>query len=157
MRVLCFDPGKSLGYSLWDDGVLIRYGTKAVHGEGMIPQLAHFIANVTEMVISISPDVLVVEDTMKGHYQRWESRVWLVFTCVYIQLAGFLSGVGETHLVSPKTLKMVVAGHGSASKPDMIHAVNEIQQINLEKKDHNTADAIAIGIWYYSEIYEGGV
>lgn len=49
------------------------------------------------------------------------------------------------------TIKKVTVGRTKASKGDIVDSVNQIYDLSLLKKDHNEADAIAIGHTYFKE------
>lgn len=61
-------------------------------------------------------------------------------------MAGYRWGLSAVHL-APSQIKKLVAGHGNASKSDVMSAVNEHYGMAVE--DHNESDAIALCLSLY--------
>jgi len=151
--VLTIDPGSKLGYSVWEDGEVICYGEQTVAASDKATTYSRYVQmqeNIRRMFYDYKPSTLVIEQVAAyGGSSTLNAKLWLLGT--------FFESVCEAERAGCKvvavpimSLKAGVAGSGKAKKVDMVHAVNKQMGTRLALKDHNTADAIGLGIYYYA-------
>jgi Holliday junction resolvasome RuvABC endonuclease subunit len=65
MKVLAFDPASTTGWSLIEDGKLIKYGTFVTTNKMTIGERLDHIANETDKIVKdTSPNIIGIEDTL---------------------------------------------------------------------------------------------
>lgn len=155
MTILCIDPGSNLGAAVWDQkGTLLWYdqlktNTKASlrdRSRAMQVQIDALFANHTPTVCVVE-NVLVTARSCKSK----EAVFWLVVT-----YADVLRAAGDHRVplveVTPSGLKKAITGKGNCGKSLMIQAVNKRLGLSLKQSDHNRADALALGLYYFDEL-----
>lgn len=163
-RILAVDQSTTtLGWAIFDQGTddfgygfrgrLVAHGAVVAksprnleRNKALEARLAVIKADLLELMAEFRPTLLVMEDNQyivqkhvaaKNAMSRVEGLMY--------HLAGY--HLMEVETVNPSTVKKRVTGYGKAEKADVIEAVARWTQ-QPPIKDHNEADAIAIGLAY---------
>ncbi len=150
IRVLGIDPG------LANTGVGIVEGIKteirhysfgAIHTVAKQPipgRLDHIFSNISSLLASETPDIMVVEDVFSlPEYPA--SGITLGQVTGVIQLAAHRAGVAMV-AVSVREAKQVITGSGRAGKKQMAEAVRRMVGHGEPIRPDHAADALALAI-----------
>ena len=154
-NILTIDPGTRLGYSVWTPehpDKPIEFGALTAPGKLPTNERATYLENMMDMMFeSVMPDVVVIEDVIKGNYKSWQARYWLGVT--YRQAERLAESYGATlHAVPIQSLKVFATGKGNAKKIDMVNAINRRLGMSLSKNKDDECDALWLGLYYLEKL-----
>lgn len=146
-RVLGFDPGQNTGWACIEGGKVIDSGM-IVYSDNRID----YIKKVMEVYLQYKPSFVGVESQFLG--QDVHALIEIVKSAERIK-CGVLLAYSQSLIinVAPVTVKSCIKAKkvGKEDYTDAkIRRVNEIFGLNLEKKQHDIASAIAIA--YTAEV-----
>lgn len=156
MRILAIDPGSNFGFSLFVDGEL----RAANDFENYVREQEYYGADqgqaLSYLFAEYRPQVLVVEDVVKGSttMRSWQA-VWHTVGVEYSAVSKAHLHGSEVALVPQQTLKkylreqLDLPARSKVSKRQIVEYVNgRYRSVSLKQKHHNIADAIALGECY---------
>ncbi len=152
-RVLAIDPGSHMGWARVADGDLVASDCWRLHEDGERPGVRFFrlFHRLAENYAAFGkPDIVVYET--KFAIPGAGTRNLLV-TGGYIGVIGAFCEEVRVHDVrslAPSTVKKRIAGHGRASKAQMIEAARRLSGRPIE--DDNEADAVCLAFAIHEEI-----
>lgn len=151
MRTIFFDLSKTVGFACYKKNGKLFYGFRKfdkpkLSSDGII--FYEFRKWVYDLIINVKPDVVGVE---KPHLQGWSA------TKICVGMYGIVEMVAHEinasfYDVHTGTLKKWFAGHGKASKEEMILTAKDVYGIVNDLTD-DEADALA-GLHYMRYLYE---
>lgn len=147
MRFCCLDQStKITGYSIWDDGKLINYGTvSAPEDLEPIDRICVMYEKVKALIDEVNPDYVCIEDTQfqknQNVYKRLSQMQGLVFAILVDKDIGFC-------IVEPSSWKSY-AGIKSRKREEQKKETIEFvkNEYKIKKPTEDEADSIAIGHW----------
>jgi Holliday junction resolvasome RuvABC endonuclease subunit len=162
MRVCSIDPGINLGWAIMDskDG-LLDYGIFRSSASERFAALNEYGDFIQERLClpdgsrNAEIDAIVCEEVLAGsyHLRTQDALFWTVGT--YLQ-AGCVAAISEVdfHTIHPSTMKKHMAGHGGASKEEVIVAVSRKYGVRLGTLNSHVADSIGLSDCYFSQCTE---
>lgn len=147
MKLCCLDQStQKTGYSIWDDGKLIKYGSICVPEDlGAFDRMCLMYEEIKKMIAEEKPTYVCVEDT---HYnnnpkvlKRLSQMQGLIFALLIEAGAGFCT-------IEPSSWKSYIGlttRKREDQKKETIAFVKEKYDIDNPTEDE--ADSIAIGCW----------
>lgn len=162
MKIAGIDPGTHLmGYATIEEIEMVQQGetyqqlqmcsvgTIQSHLESHDDRLVELFDDVTTWLRSECPDVLAIEQLRSAKHFN---MIRIIETRGTVILAAKKLGIEVVHM-NPSSVKLTVAGHGSAGKKDMQKAVMHhlLLQGVIEPDDANDAMAMALA-YYFKEV-----
>ena len=159
MILLAIDPGSKLGYAVFDitDGelTLFHHGTFTTQSDRPMEARSSITHNhMKHLFLEYEPDVCVVEYVLPllKFTPSKEGVYWLATTFDAATRYAYQRGC-TTALPLPRQWKAQlfpgVAQKGVAKKHVSVDYVNARFNLKLKLKDHDVAEAICMGCWYY--------
>ena len=152
MRVLGVDPGlRCTGFGCIDANPaghplgVVEAGVIRVPQRKPLPfRLAHIHTELTALIKDAQPDLVVVEQVFV-HRDRAQTAMQMGHARGVILLCAQQHGVALTDL-APAEIKSSIAGHGRATKEQMMHAVTALLGLTVVPDQPDMADALAIAL-----------
>lgn len=141
MRVLSFDPSSSktgFAFGIVDKVVEIEK-VGVINLRGKINKLLWLYDEVLGLIESLKPDKVLIEAPFysinaQTLIKLGEIRGVILLACQHKKI--------PVEEFTPAEVKFSITGYGRASKEEVLNMVNRIY--NLDIKDYDTADAVAI-------------
>ena len=149
MRILGIDPGTHIvGYGLinYISGKYQSeaYGTMQVApGTGIPDSLISIYDDMTELVSTMKPDVMVVEQLF--FFRNVTTAISVAQARGVIILTGRQQNITLAEY-TPMQVKMTLTGHGRASKREVQDMVKDLLELERIPKPDDAADALALAI-----------
>lgn len=156
MRILAFDPGMSMGWSVFKDDQYIRSGFYNFASDVPIgSRLVDLQESIGVLIHQFKPELIATEAVNRVGGAATFNKYAYVLPAIFafIQMEAYKNNIRILE-ISPATVKKQVTGSGKADKKQMLMRVNELlyELRNLQTvttKNHNEADAIGIGYTAY--------
>jgi crossover junction endodeoxyribonuclease RuvC len=148
-RVVGFDPGLNItGYGVIDcrDGFvrLVEAGTVRSRGESLETRLATIHAGVTEVLGTLRPTVMAIEQVFV-HAKFPRTAILMGHARGVICLAAAQAGLA-VHDYPPARVKSLLTGSGQAAKEQMQAAIRRELALAAAPEPADVADALAVAL-----------
>ena len=149
LRVVGFDPGlDTTGYGVIEcrgnAARLVEAGTVRSRGESLAARLATIHAGVSEVVESLRPSAMAIEQLfVHARYPR--TAILMGHARGVICLAAAQAGLA-VHDYPPTRVKRILTGSGQASKEQMQAAVQREFGLAARPEPADAADALAVAL-----------
>lgn len=156
MLILGIDPGTAtVGFGLIEvsegqAAVALSYGVIQTDKALPMPErLATIYADMTDLLTNEKPDAMAVEELF--FLKNTNTAMPVAQARGVILLAAAHQGV-PVFGYSPAQVKMNVAGHGKAQKPDVQEAVRDLLALESIPRPDDAADGLAIALTHWMVI-----
>ena len=150
-RILGVDPGLNItGYGVLDvatsgQSELIEAGViRSKASESMCDRLAALHAGMTDVLVSLNPDVVAMEE-LYSHYERPKTAILMGHARGVLCLAAGQQGKCVFNYAATQ-IKKILTGNGRAPKAQVQMAVSRHLVLNEVPEPPDVADALAIAI-----------
>jgi crossover junction endodeoxyribonuclease RuvC len=153
LRILGIDPGlNTTGYGVMqvESGRLVLCEAGVVRGrsrESLTARLAEIHEGVTDVIASLKPDVMAIEQ-LYSHYKQPRTAILMGHARGVICLAAAQAGIPVVHY-SATQIKKVLTGSGRAPKAQIQQAIRQELQLAQPPAPADVADALAVAICHY--------
>ncbi len=148
MRLLAIDPGSHSGWAIWENGDVIHAGTwdlscDRFEGAGM-----RYLKFEKAFRAALQGVTLVAYEKVQRHGKFDGTAAAHVYGGITAHLMRICEETGIPYTgICVQDIKKVAAGHGNASKEEMVAAANRRWHLNLNvKSGHDEADARWIAV-----------
>ncbi len=140
IKILALDQALSTGWAFLD-GDRVESGVFSIKSDKVCERYDMFESEILRMIRVYYPDLIIFE---KAHMRNYNTTKFAMGLITRIEEICSLCDIDYTD-VHTGTLKKDMAGHGKASKADMIKKANEI--FNKEITSDDEADALLMAEW----------
>jgi crossover junction endodeoxyribonuclease RuvC len=153
MRILGIDPGlNTTGYAVLETTArrneppqLLEAGVvRGKAGASLAHRLQEIHAGVVEIIESLKPDVLAIEE-LYAHYERPTTAILMGHARGVIILAAAQAGIPVEHYAATN-IKKTLTGNGRAAKWQIQEAIRRELNLPALPEPPDVADALAIAL-----------
>lgn len=158
---LCIDPGSNIGWAVYNGTKLTDYGL--IDGgkhEALYNRINYIEDQISALISKWTPVRLIIEGITAISQPSKAANFWLNYTFGFctstasrakipieeINPASLKKHLRASGVVSRESHPEAYGKNGQINKVGVVHIVNTHLGLGLKKKDHNIADAIALGL-----------